>query len=249
MKNMDTIMKDHRKEWEVESKKLAIGSATRIWMLASVIIPFFSLFEYSYNAEQFRNFLFLFLCVSCLMVIIILLQKKIHIPSPLQIYGVSIILATCFSYMASKTDIQNVHNYLMGVSAITLVRGMLYFGKVIHLIIVTIINHAMAISFIVLMRNEPLTSVPQIGSTLFFGIIFMIFSFAGMNIRYKLTKENFEKSLDLKASLHLIELQKDIVEEKQKEILDSIHYAKRIQKALITSEKYIEKELSRLKSV
>lgn len=31
------------------------------------------------------------------------------------------------------------------------------------------------------------------------------------------------------------------VEEKQKEILDSIHYAKRIQTALLTSEKYIEK--------
>ena len=31
------------------------------------------------------------------------------------------------------------------------------------------------------------------------------------------------------------------VEEKQKDMLDSIHYAKRIQSSLITSEKYIEK--------
>ncbi len=37
-----------------------------------------------------------------------------------------------------------------------------------------------------------------------------------------------------------------IIEEKQKEILDSIHYAKRIQTTLITSEKYIEKALERL---
>jgi tetratricopeptide (TPR) repeat protein len=41
----------------------------------------------------------------------------------------------------------------------------------------------------------------------------------------------------------IIEEQKELVEEKQKEILDSIHYAKRIQNALITSEKYIEKKL------
>ncbi len=43
-----------------------------------------------------------------------------------------------------------------------------------------------------------------------------------------------------------VEDQKEIVEEKQKEILDSIHYAKRIQTALLTSEKYIEKKLNLL---
>lgn len=43
-----------------------------------------------------------------------------------------------------------------------------------------------------------------------------------------------------------ITLQKHIIEEKQNEILDSIHYAKRIQTALITSEKYIDKNLNRL---
>ena len=48
-----------------------------------------------------------------------------------------------------------------------------------------------------------------------------------------------------KANIQL-EHQKYIVEEKQKEILDSIHYAKRIQTALITSERYISKTLIKL---
>lgn len=42
--------------------------------------------------------------------------------------------------------------------------------------------------------------------------------------------------------------QKHLVEEKQKEILDSIRYAKRIQQSLMTSEKYIEKNISKLKT-
>ncbi len=138
--------------------------------------------------------------------------------------------------MAAKTNINNVHNYLMGISAITLVRGMIYFGRVIQLVIVTVINHAIALFLFYSMRNESFLSVPDINSTLFFGIIFMIFSFAGMSIRYKLTRENFLNSLMLQKS-------KDLIEEKQKEILDSIHYAKRIQNALITSEKYIEKTI------
>ncbi len=47
-------------------------------------------------------------------------------------------------------------------------------------------------------------------------------------------------------SLKQTRVQKHIIEEKQKEILDSIHYAKRIQTALITSELYIQKHLTRL---
>jgi serine phosphatase RsbU (regulator of sigma subunit) len=43
----------------------------------------------------------------------------------------------------------------------------------------------------------------------------------------------------------IISHQKDLVEEKQKEILDSIHYAKRIQQALLTSVKYIERYLGK----
>ncbi len=41
--------------------------------------------------------------------------------------------------------------------------------------------------------------------------------------------------------------QKKIIEVKNKEILDSIHYAKRIQQSLLTSSKYIERTLERLK--
>ena len=43
----------------------------------------------------------------------------------------------------------------------------------------------------------------------------------------------------------IISGQKDLVEEKQKEILDSIHYAKRIQKSLLPTGKYIYKNLNK----
>lgn len=46
----------------------------------------------------------------------------------------------------------------------------------------------------------------------------------------------------------LIERQKEIVEEKQREILDSIHYAKRIQKALIPSEKLVWQQIKHLRN-
>lgn len=45
----------------------------------------------------------------------------------------------------------------------------------------------------------------------------------------------------------LVEAQKSVVDEKQKEVLDSIHYAKRIQLSLLANENYINKNLQRLK--
>jgi tetratricopeptide (TPR) repeat protein len=47
-------------------------------------------------------------------------------------------------------------------------------------------------------------------------------------------------------SNEIIYLQKKIVEDKQKEIIESINYAKRIQTALIASEKQVDKNLKRL---
>ncbi len=58
----------------------------------------------------------------------------------------------------------------------------------------------------------------------------------------ELQKVEVDRQRDLADSRREIaETQKFIIEEKQKEILDSIHYAKRIQQAMLTSEEYITK--------
>ena len=57
---------------------------------------------------------------------------------------------------------------------------------------------------------------------------------------------NQHKNKIITEQKHLVEKQKELVEEKQKEIIDSINYASRIQRALIMSERYIEKSLNRL---
>ena len=48
-------------------------------------------------------------------------------------------------------------------------------------------------------------------------------------------------------TLRTTRVQKAIIEEKQREILDSIHYAKRIQKSLLPTEKYIHSSLKRMR--
>ncbi len=71
-----------------------------------------------------------------------------------------------------------------------------------------------------------------------YGGVALMIVFAGfMFNRFRVTQRQKE----------LIELQKQIVEQKQKEVLDSIYYAKRIQQSLLPTEKYIYKSMTRLK--
>lgn len=53
----------------------------------------------------------------------------------------------------------------------------------------------------------------------------------------------FKQKEIVEQAKHKVEIQKEMIEEKNKEILDSIHYAKRIQHAVITSDQYISKYL------
>jgi tetratricopeptide (TPR) repeat protein len=74
---------------------------------------------------------------------------------------------------------------------------------------------------------------------LYAGIILILVFSLFMYNRFMITRK--QKSI--------IEHQKVIVEVKQKEIIDSITYARRIQRALMANEKYIEKSLNRLNNL
>ncbi|MBA3663150.1 MAG: tetratricopeptide repeat protein [Bacteroidetes bacterium] len=73
---------------------------------------------------------------------------------------------------------------------------------------------------------------------LFMVIIFSLF----MINRFRLTRK--QKQL-IEAQKKIVEEQKLVTELKQKEILDSIYYARRIQNALLTSERYIDRILKK----
>jgi tetratricopeptide (TPR) repeat protein len=78
----------------------------------------------------------------------------------------------------------------------------------------------------------------------FIGGFILVLLLAIFILRSFLLKRKANRLLEEKNAL--IARQKHIVEEKQKEILDSIYYARRIQRALITSEKYISRNLKKL---
>lgn len=71
------------------------------------------------------------------------------------------------------------------------------------------------------------------------GVLLLVLVFAIYAYRSYLEKKRANEEI-----MH----QKGLIEEKQKEILDSIYYARRIQRSLLPNEKYVSKHLSRLLS-
>ena len=75
----------------------------------------------------------------------------------------------------------------------------------------------------------------------------MVLAFAGfMYNRFKVTQK---QKVVIEQQKAVVEKAHFLLEEKNSEILASIRYAKRIQDALMTSQKYIERNMNRLKSI
>ncbi len=79
-------------------------------------------------------------------------------------------------------------------------------------------------------------------------VIFAGFIFRSLRTTKKQKKIIEEQKNVVEQQKAEVELQKSIVEEHQKDIIDSITYARRIQRSLLPTEKYIESSLFRLNS-
>ena len=83
------------------------------------------------------------------------------------------------------------------------------------------------------------TILLSVAGGLFLVIVFSLFMFN----RWRITQK--QKKI-IEGQKKVVEEQKKMVEGKNKDIMDSIYYARRIQRSLLPTEKYIEKRLSQL---
>ncbi|HXU27209.1 MAG TPA: hypothetical protein VN698_08250, partial [Bacteroidia bacterium] len=81
--------------------------------------------------------------------------------------------------------------------------------------------------------------IASVAGILLVVIVFSLFLYKRFKITHK-QKELIEKQKIL------VDKAYEELHERNKEVMDSIHYAKRIQTALITSEKYIQNSLNKL---
>lgn len=130
------------------------------------------------------------------------------------------------------------------IFAITIIKGVMgkveganYAGAGITVLMCSLVLKVLVYSGII-------ASVHILITVLDIGFIFMMSLILGSRFSLQFARvEALQKKTEIQA--HEIERKKEMVEEKNKEILDSIKYAKRIQDALLPSEKYIDRNLGK----
>jgi len=87
---------------------------------------------------------------------------------------------------------------------------------------------------------------------LFIGIIFIIVSMLFIYNRLRITRKQKQiielQKVEVEKQKEVVEKAHQLLESKNAEIIASIRYAKRIQDALLTPQKYIERNINRLKN-
>jgi len=169
--------------------------------------------------------------VSAISLLILVFKKQLNF----SIFTCAFILVLGISiqnaYMWSVMDVEHLQKHAFAYIALFIGVGMLVlwdFKLSLILLITTIISNILFYCFnSKLSINEFLINGGMLTLTVAIFCVFLIRN------RYRLTYNEIKSRLELEKSKTLIELQKEEVEEKNKEITSSLRYARRLQEALL----------------
>jgi serine phosphatase RsbU (regulator of sigma subunit) len=228
----------YQSEWEKEVRRLMVASSAASWPLTSFCFAFFICVEIYHrkDPDYIIPFYFLFFGGSVLTLAAHLLRKKINYPYFVNAYGTSVLVPLVTTTAACLTVPENVFTYFLLTSFVIVVRGLLYCQKVRTLAIMAACSHLTILLATVIFRHEPYFSLPNILSTNIIQLFMVMFSISGTGIRYKLTRDNFLNTQRMANAYRTIE-------EKNKDITDSINYARRIQSALLPQRHFLQSHI------
>jgi serine phosphatase RsbU (regulator of sigma subunit) len=183
--------------------------------------------------EYWTQFFFIRLAVSILSLIAFLtyLRKK-YDPTWLAMVpfmGIAIQNA----YMYSVMNEAQLQKHTFAYIALFIGAGMLVLWKPIYTFIVVIVNLLAAILFFYLNSSLSIEEIVLNGGLLTFTVT--IFTIVLIHTRYSLTRKEIKARIELSK-------QKKLVEIKNEEILDSIHYGKKIQDAILPDWDQVKEE-------
>jgi serine phosphatase RsbU (regulator of sigma subunit) len=230
--------KSHLSAWDEEVRRLMVASSAASWPLTSFCSAFFIFVEIYHRKEPgyITPFYFIFFGGAILVLVAHLLRKKINYPFFISAYGTSVVVPLIATSAAIFTVPENVFTYFLITSLVIVVRGLLYCQEVKTLATIAVFSHSLILITTLLVRKEPYFSLPNILSTNIIQLFMIMFSLSGTSKRYALTKANFLNTLRIQNAARTIE-------EKNKDITDSINYARRIQSTLLPKENFLRDNL------
>lgn len=197
--------------------------------------------DYLTLPEYWEPFLVFRISVSVLILVAIFSYKKGKIPIEFLGFIPVVLISIENAYMWSVMDVAQFQKHTFAYMALFIGSGMFVLYRAFYS---WIIIGASLVANIVLLKVNSVLSFDEImvnGGLLTFAVA--MFSVFLIRTRFNLTKKEIISRLALKSSNEELVVKNEIIEEKNKEIIDSINYAKRIQNALIVPEETIKKSI------
>jgi serine phosphatase RsbU (regulator of sigma subunit) len=218
--------------WKSEMDNTILRYHTIALWVAVIFDMLFFITDYFNFYEYWKEFLIFRVSVSLVCLVTVLFYKKLKIPYELLGFIPVFLISIQNAYMWSVMDVEYFQKHAFAYIAVFIGSGMFMFYHVYYSIAIVIVNIIANIIFF--HYNSSLTLEEILVNGGFLTAAVAVFSILLIKTRYRLTKREIVARLMLEKSKKQLEEQKAITEAKNREIVDSINYAKRIQDALIT---------------
>jgi phosphoserine phosphatase RsbU/P len=227
--------------WESELNATAFKYHVLIAWVAVGLNPVWAIGDYYTIPDHFSDFLIFRISVSILTLLIVLLKEKFRnkpeIIALVPFIGISVQNA----YMYSVMNIPELQKHTFAYIALFIGAGMFVLWRPVYS--VTIVVVSFIANFIMFWLNSHLhvSDILSNGGMLTASVA--LFTILLINTRTNLTKREIIARLALAESYKQLEEKNGIIEEKNKDISDSINYAQRIQHAILPPLEKLDKVL------
>jgi len=221
--------------WQSEMKRIATKHNVIVCWVAVVLNPIWFIADYFTISNYWIIFLKVRLLVTALTLLALVLRKKISTELLLlfPVLGISIQNA----FMWSVMDISQLQQHAFAYIALFIGAGMLLLWKPLWSIVVLLVSFLANILF--LKANSALSAQEILINGGMLVATVAIISVVLIHSRYTLTKKEIIARMALAELNKELEIKNNIIVEKNKDITDSINYAKRIQYAMLPHRKDI----------
>ncbi len=228
-------------DWKAELDKTALKYHTIGSWVAILFNILFFVTDYINIHEFWKLFLTIRLVDSFIILLALLLQKKFKFSSEILVFVMALILSLQNAIMWSLMDAAHLQKHTMAYITLFIGAGMLVLWNIRYsflLVALSVVANIITFSFYSKLTVEEILAN---GGLLTLSVA--IFSILLINTRFNLTKKEIIARLLLEGSNDLLNKQKVVIEQKNKSITDSIHYAKRIQNAILPTEQYMKETM------
>lgn len=195
--------------------------------------------DYFNIPEYWAPFLTVRVVVSLTILFFILTYKRLTIPIEFLGFIPVFLISIENAYMWSVMDLTHFQQHTFAYLALFIGSGMFVLYRSFYSWIIVVVS--LLTNITLLKINSPLTFDEIMVNGGFLNFAVAIFSVFLIRARFNLTKKEIISRLALKVTNEELSVKNEVIEEKTKEIVDSINYAKRIQLALITPEEVLKK--------